>query len=101
VDEETRRLSAAEPVSRAALLEAEADALRARLDELLDELDRRRRRAAGGMALLRRYAIPAVVAAAVLSGGIYAVVRWRERGMGPWYARRGGSLRGITRLLLS
>jgi hypothetical protein len=86
VDEGSGELTArkVDPEARARMLEAEAETLRRRLDELLDELDRRRRRAAGGLALLRRYGVPALVAVAMMSGGVYAVTRWRRR-RAPWY----------------
>ena len=85
MDEGTRRLSQPEPGSRAAQLEAEAESLRRRVDQLLDELDRRRTTIATGLALLRRYAIPALVTAVVVSGGVYAALRWRERRQMSWY----------------
>jgi hypothetical protein len=91
VDEGTRDLSSPDPRSRAALLEAEATALRQRVDQLLDELDRRRRRAAGGLAAVRRYALPALIAVAVVGGGTLAMVRWRRAT--PWYGRGGKVLR--------
>lgn len=91
MDEGTGGLSATESRSRAALLEAEATALRQRVDQLLDELDRRRRRAVGGLATVRRYALPAVVAAAVIGGGALGVARWRRAT--PWYVRRGKQIR--------
>jgi hypothetical protein len=86
MDEGTGGVSPPDPARRAAL-EVEAAALRQRLDELLDELDLRRRRTAGAVALLRRYAVPTLVAAAVISGGVYAAIVWRERRIAPWYAR--------------
>jgi hypothetical protein len=91
VDEGTRGLSSADSRSRAALLEAEATALRQRVDQLLDELDRRRRRAAGGLTAVRRYALPALIVVAAVGGGTLAVARWRRAT--PWYGRRGKVLR--------
>jgi hypothetical protein len=79
VDEGTRRLSTVEPGSRATALEAEAAALRRRVDELLNELDRRETTVASKWALVRRYAVPALVTAALVSGAAYAVFRWREQ----------------------
>jgi hypothetical protein len=78
----------ADPVERAALLEAETAALRGRLDELLDELDRRRRGMAHRLAMVRRYGIPALAAAALVAGAFYASHRWRER--------RGSGFRGVV-----
>jgi hypothetical protein len=73
--------------ARRAALEAEASALRQRVDELLAELDLRRKRTAGALALLRRFAVPALVTAALVSGGVYAAILWRERRIAPRYAR--------------
>jgi hypothetical protein len=87
VDEGTRRLNDPEPGSRAALLEAEAEALRRRVDQLLDELDRRRTTTVSAVALLRRYALPALVTAAIVAGGVYAGLRWRESRQLSWYPR--------------
>jgi hypothetical protein len=86
-------VSPIDPNTRAAALEAEAEALRRRLDELLDELDRRRHRAAGAVGLWRKYGVPVLLAAVVLSGGAYAVVSWRARRKQLWYQRAGAVVR--------
>ena len=94
MDEETRGLSTPEPGSRAAALEAEATALRRRVDELLAELDRREDNVASRLALVRRYAIPALLTTVILGGAVYAAFRWRERSIPAWppkkIARAGG-----------
>jgi hypothetical protein len=89
-------LSTAEPGSRATALEAEAAALRRRVDELLDELDRRNDTVASAWVRLRRYAIPALVTAAIVSGAAYAVFRWRERQGPAWYPK--ATRAGVGRL---
>jgi hypothetical protein len=91
-------LSTAEPGSRASALEAEAAALRRRVDELLDELDRRQTTVASKWALLRRYAVPALLTAAIVSGAAYAVLRWREQEA--WYPKATRSrVRRLSRFL--
>jgi len=77
-------MSATDPTARAAMLEAEAAALRMRIDELLAELGReRRRRTLGRMA---RLGGPPMAAAVLIAAGVVVtlMVRWRTR---PWYVR--------------
>ena len=96
-------MSMADPRSRTALLEGEARDLRRRLDELLDELDRRRRRASVGLLRLRASSrivlVGAILAAA---GGLSALGLARRRSVRFW--RRQGltpRTRGLARGSLS
>ena len=67
-------------------LEHEIETLRADLDDLVGELDRRRRQAGWILTLVRAYAGPLSVAAGLVAGGI--ALRWmRRRHPRTWRAR--------------
>ena len=89
-----------DPRSRTAQLESEAKALRRRLDALLDELDRRRGRAARTAALVGRYSLPFLLAAAVLAAGVYGLGRWRPARV-RWSALKTRTLPRVRSLLPS
>jgi hypothetical protein len=67
-------------------LEREIETLRADLDDLVGELDRRRRQAGWVLTLVSAYARPLSVAAALL-GGALALRRLARRRPEPWHAR--------------
>jgi hypothetical protein len=90
---EAKRVSATDPAARAAMLEAEAAALRMRIDELLDELGRRRRRRT--LERVVRVAGPPVAVAALLAAGVAVTLAVRQRTR-PWYVRAGTVARGTA-----
>jgi hypothetical protein len=82
--QEAKRMSATDPAARAAMLEAEAAALRMRIDELLAELGRERRRRTLGR--VARLAGPPLAATVLVGAGVVVtlIIRRRTR---PWYVR--------------
>jgi hypothetical protein len=88
-----------DPRRRATLLESQAEELRERLDQLLDEIARHHHRSPAE--LLRRYAIPALGALALAGAGLFYLLGRRRRRREAWVHLGARAQYELSRLLSS
>jgi hypothetical protein len=94
-DEDSIGIDELDARRRATLLESQAEELRQRLDDLLDEIARHHRRPTD---LLRRYAIPIACTALLAGAAALAYSSWRRRQV-VWVRLSGRAQSQLSRLL--